>query len=577
MRAGAPSPPAPGGRAPARPAALRLPGHRQHLLAAARERLAAGLLLFAGLVVVIALKLFELAVLDAEAPSRPERAARPLPRADIVDRNGVVLATSYEAFAVAARPRDISGDRAMLARRIAEILPERPPAAIAAALHHEGRFRYIARRIRPDQAQRLRELGEPGIVLEREPDRIYPHLALAAHLLGHVTVDGEGKAGIERAFDARLADPARAHAPLVLAMDARVQQALEGELAAEMERQEAEGAAGVVMDAETGEVLAMASLPAYNINEPGGRPGLPEHINRATLGVYELGSTFKPFTVAMAMETGVVRSLAERYDVGALRVGRHRITDVHRRSGPFTVPEVIIHSSNVATARMAEAMGRERQEAFLRKLGLMDRAPGEILEKGRPLTPPPGGWGLSAVMTVGFGHGIAVTPLHLANAYATLVNGGIHRPATFLKVPEGQEVPGERVFSEETSRLARGMLRLAVTEGTGRRADAPGYRVGGKTGTAEKPRPGGGYHRDRNIVTFAGAFPMDAPRYVIVVMIDDPRGARETGFSRSAGAVAAPVARNLVHRIAPVLGVLPDAALEPDLAPFAGLYTPRRR
>jgi cell division protein FtsI (penicillin-binding protein 3) len=549
--------------------ALRLPGHSQMALALARQRLAVGILLFGLLVLVVALRLFDLAVLDPEAPTRPARSAPMVPRADIVDRNGVPLATSYVAFAAAARPRDITGDKAQLARRIAAILPERPPEAIAAALHHEGRFRYIARRIRPDQAQALRDLGEPGITLERENDRIYPNLALAAHLVGYTSIDGEGSAGIERAFDARLAAPDRVDEPLVLAMDARVQQVLESELAAEMERQGAEGAAGVVMNVHTGEVLALASLPAYNVNQPGGRPGMPEYINRATLGVYELGSTFKPFTVAMAMDSGVVSSLAQRYRVSGLRIGRHTITDVHRRSGPFSVPEVIIHSSNVATARMAEQMGRQKQEAFLRRLGMMDRAPGEILEKGRPLTPPLGNWGLSSVMTVGFGHGIAVTPLHLANAYATLVNGGIHRPATFLKVPEGRKVPGERVFSEETSRLANGMLRLAVTEGTGRRADAPGYRVGGKTGTAEKPRPGGGYFKNRNITTFAGAFPMDDPAYVVVVMIDDPR------LARGAGQVAAPVFRNVVLRIAPVLGVLPDGAREPDLSAFAGLYTPR--
>jgi cell division protein FtsI (penicillin-binding protein 3) len=556
---------------------VSLAGLQQQALSIARQRLAAGILLFVGLVLLLGLRLFDLGAMSDGALSRPVRGAGlPPPRADIVDRNGVPLASTYEAFGLAARPADITGDTAELVRRLAHILPDHEASAIAAALHHPGRFRYIARRIRPDQAQRVRELGEPGLTLEREPDRLYPNLSLAAHLIGTTTIDGEGSAGIERAFNARLTDPERRDQPLVISMDARVQQALESELAAEMERQQAEGAAGVVMDVNTGEVLAMASLPAYNLNQPGGLPGMPEYINRATLGVYELGSTFKPFTVAMALEAGVVPSLATKYSVSGLRVGRHSITDVHRRGGPFTVPEVVIYSSNVATARMAEQMGRETQEAFLRRLGMMDRAAGEILEKGRTLTPPPNNWGLSSVLTVGFGHGIAVTPLHLANAYATLVNGGIHRPATYLRVLPGQQVPGERVFSEEVSRLSNGMLRLAVTEGTGRRADAPGYRVGGKTGTAEKPRPGGGYYKNRNIATFAGAFPMDAPRYVIVIMIDDPRGAQETGFSRGAGAVAAPVFRNVVHRIAPVLGVLPDDTKDMDLSDFTGLYTPRR-
>jgi cell division protein FtsI (penicillin-binding protein 3) len=180
-------------------------------------------------------------------------------------------------------------------------------------------------------------------------------------------------------------------------------------------------------------------------------------------------------------------------------------------------------------------------------------------------------------MTIGFGHGMAVTPLHLATAYSTLVNGGIYRPATFLKAPEGAVRKGRRVFSEETSRTVSAILRAAVTDGTGRRADAPGYRVGGKTGTAEKPRPGGGYFKDRNVTTFAGAFPMDDPRYVVIVMLDDPRGDPETGGGRTAGATIAPAFRNTVMRVAPVLGVVPDETREPDLSAIAGLYPVRAR
>jgi cell division protein FtsI (penicillin-binding protein 3) len=331
------------------------------------------------------------------------------------------------------------------------------------------------------------------------------------------------------------------------------------------------GGAGVVMDVHTGEVLALASLPAYNVNAPGGMAGMPSHMNRATLGVYELGSTFKVFTIAMALDTGAVRDLGERFPTTPIQVGRYRISDSHAKHYPLSVPEVLIYSSNVGTARMAERIGRERQEAYLRRLGFLDRAPGELLEKGRPLAPPAHNWGLSSVMTVGFGHGIAVTPLHLATGYAALVNGGIYRPATFLKVAPGHAPAGRRVFSEHAAHLVNGMLRLAVLDGTGRRADAEGYRVGGKTGTAEKLRTDGpGYDHRRNVTTFAGAFPMDDPRYVVVTMIDDPQGG-----SRLAGAVAAPVFRNVVNRIAPVLGVKPDMAIEPDVSAFAGLWTPR--
>ena len=420
-------------------------------------------------------------------------------------------------------------------------------------------------------------LGEPGLVIEREPERLYTHGSLAAHLIGFTGIDGAGSAGIERAFEDRLADRRLRDTPLVLSIDARVQQVLESELETQMMRQRAEGAAGVVMDARTSEVLAIASLPAFNPNQPGGLPGLPAHMNRITLGVYELGSTFKPFTVAMGLEAGTIRSLSETYSTGAIRVGNHMIRDLHAKGRPLTVPEVLIYSSNVGTARMAEALGRERQQAFLRQLGFLDRVPAEILERGRTLYPAPANWGQSAIMTIGFGHGMAVTPLHLATAYATLVNGGIYHPPTFLRVKGDRRPEARRVFSETTSRTVSAMLRAAVTDGTGRRADAPGYRVGGKTGTAEKPRPEGGYFRDRNITTFAGAFPMDDPRYVVIVMLDDPRGDPETGGGRTAGATIAPAFRNTVMRIAPVLDVLPDEAKEPDLSPIAGLYPVRAR
>jgi cell division protein FtsI (penicillin-binding protein 3) len=549
---------------------LRLPGHRQTALGVARQRLAAGILLALALVGLIGLRLLELALFDGPPRHLGALGRETRTRADIVDRHGMPLASSFEAYALAARPFDLVGDREALVVALARILPERPPDQIRAALTHDGKFRYVARRILPEQAQAIRALGEPGLTLERESERLYPNVGLGAHLVGYTGIDGHGAGGMERALDARLADARRAEEPVVLAMDVRVQQALESELAARMTAEGAAGAAGVVMDVRTGEVLALASLPAFNANRPSGLVGMPSHMNRATLGVYELGSTFKAFTIAMALDTGAVTALDERFPTTPIAVGRHRISDSHPKGYPLSVPEVLIHSSNVGTARMAERMGRDVQETYLHRLGFMDRAPGELLEAGRTLTPPADNWGLASVMTVGFGHGIAVTPLHLASAYATLVNGGIHRPATFLKVPDGAKRPGTRVFTERTSMLLRGMLRLAVLDGTGRRADAEGYRVGGKTGTAEKVREGArGYDRRRNITTFAGAFPMDAPRYVVVAMIDDPQGP-----SRAAGTVAAPVFKNVVNRIAPVLGVAPSTR-EPDVGAFTGLYRPR--
>ncbi|MCS6986912.1 MAG: penicillin-binding protein 2 [Sphingomonadaceae bacterium] len=549
----------------------RLAGHRQEALAQARQRLAVVVLVLVGLVGVLALRLLALALLEPAASRRVS--ASPPGRAEIVDRNGLVLATTYQAYALAVRPGDLVGDREELARRIHAILPHRSLPAIRAALHHQGPFRFVARRILPEEAEALRRLGEPGLVIEREPERLYTHGALAAHVLGFTDIDGHGAAGIERAFDARLRDPARRHEPLVLALDARVQQVLEAELEHQRQRQRALAAAGVVLDARTSEVLALASLPAFNPNAPGPAATQPDRMNRITLGVHELGSILKPLTVAMALEAGTLTSLSQTFPTTPIHLGRHRIRDLKPRARPLTVPEVLILSSNVGSARMAEGLGASRQRAFLSRLGLLAPVPVELPERGRPLFPREADWGLPAVMTIGFGHGLAVTPLHAAAAYAALVNGGLYRPPTLLK--RDSPAPAQRVFSAETSRIVRAMLRVAVTEGTGRRADAPGYRVGGKTGTAEKPKPGGGYDHRRNVTSFAGAFPMDDPRYVVVVTLDEPQGDPATGGGRTAGVTVAPAFRNVVLRVAPVLGIPPDLGREADLAPIAGLYEPR--
>ena len=538
----------------------------------ARQRLAAGVLLFCLLTLAVALRLGELSLFDGPVRHFNPAGVNSGMRAEIVDRNGVVLASSFDAYGLAARPYDIMGDKDELVAKLTRILPERDPASIRAAVYYDGKFRYVARRILPEQAEAIRHLGEPGLTLEREAERLYPNVSLAAHLIGFTGIDGHGEAGIERAMEQRLTDPALLDTPLALSIDVRVQQALESELAAQMEAHEAAGAAGVVLDVHTGEVLGMASLPDYDINRPGGITGMPSHMNRATLGVYELGSVFKPLTVAMAIDSGVLTGLDERFPTTPVPVGRRRITDSHPKPYPLSVPEVLIYSSNVGTARMAERIGSARQQKFLRELGLLDRAPGELQEAGSPLAPPPDNWGTPSVLTIGFGHGIAVTPLHLASAYATLVGGGVRHPVTFLKLQPGEKLPGTRVFTEKASALVSGMMRLVVLGGTGRQADAPGYRVGGKTGTAEKVLDDRrGYDRRRNITTFAAAFPMDDPRYVVIATVDDP-----TKGSRFAATVSGPVVQKVVKRIAPVLGILPDTSVdaEPDLSAFEGLYNP---
>jgi cell division protein FtsI (penicillin-binding protein 3) len=350
-----------------------------------------------------------------------------------------------------------------------------------------------------------------------------------------------------------------------LSIDSRVQQALEAELMQAMTHFSAIGAAGVIMNIRTGEVLALTSLPQLNPNAAG--QGSPEaRFNRATLGVYELGSTFKPFTVAMAMDSGIIKSFGQMYPCPQeLHAYGQIVHDTHPYGRMCSVAEIMKESSNIGTAQIADQVGATRQKAFLKKMGFLDQVAVELPERGRTLTPG-NRWGPFETMTVGFGHGIAVTPLHLATGYATLFNGGIYHPATLLKVGPGHPLPaGRRVFSEETSYKMRGLLRLVVTDGTGKKADAPGYRVGGKTGTAEK-LAGGHYTSAAVVTSFAGVFPMDDPRYVMVMMLDDPKATAETyGFHTAAWNIG-PAFAVAVGRIAPMLGVRPDKRIEPDMS-----------
>jgi cell division protein FtsI (penicillin-binding protein 3) len=549
----------------ARPERLRLVGQRRQILALMHQRLMFGMLVYAGIVAIIALRLIYLAAFGDHAGRKGGAIDLTPERGDIVDRDGQALARTIDAWTIGLQPAKVIGNKLDLARKMAELMPEKDAATYLQMLRSGRSFYYLRRRAPPGLVSAINALGEPGLALEREPDRLYPQTSLAAHVVGFTDIDGRGNAGIERAFDEQLRDPERRGQPITLSISSRVQQALEHELGDAMTHFSAIGAAGVVMDIHTGELLAMTSLPQLNPNAAG--QGTPEaRFNRATLGVYELGSTFKPFTVAMAMDSGVIKSMGQMYNCpDALHAFGHIITDTHPFGGPCSVADIMKESSNIGTAQIAAQLGRTRQEAFLKKMGFLDKVNVELKERGRTLTPG-SRWGPFETMTVGFGHGIAVTPLHLATGYSTLFNGGIYRPATLLKVgrnhPAGQ---GHRVFTEDTSYKMRALLRLVVTEGTGRKADAPGYRIGGKTGTAEKI-VGGHYTSAAVVTSFAGVFPMDEPRYVIIVMLDEPKATPETFGFHTAGWNVAPVVSRTVSRIAPMLGVRPDKRREPNLA-----------
>jgi cell division protein FtsI (penicillin-binding protein 3) len=548
-----------------RPERLRLVGQRRQLLAVMHQRLMFGMLVYAGIVALIALRILYLAAFGDHAGRKEGLTALIPDRGDIVDRDGEPLARTIDAWTIAVHPAKVIGDKLALAQRLAELMPEHSAEQYFALLRSSKPFFYLRRRAAPDLVEAVNALGEPGLAIQREPDRLYPQTSLAAHVIGYTDIDGHGVAGMERAFDQYLSDPATRGQPLVMSIDSRVQQALEHELLDAMTKFSAIGAAGVVMDVHTGEVLAMTSLPQLNPNAAG--QGSDEaRFNRATLGVYELGSTFKPFTVAMAMDSGIIRNFGQIYNCPeALMAYGHAIHDTHPFGRECTVAEIMKESSNIGTAQIAAQVGAERQKFFLKKMGFLGPIKVELRERGRALTPG-ANWGPLEVMTVGFGHGIAVTPLHLATGYATLFNGGVYHPATLLRIGPNRPLPrGVRVFSEDTSYKLRALLRLVVMDGTGKKADAPGYRVGGKTGTAEKLL-NGHYTSSAVVTTFAGVFPMDEPRYVIVAMLDDPKPTADTYGFHTAGWNVAPVISRTISRIAPMLGVQPDTSREPNMA-----------
>ena len=474
----------------------------------------------------------------------------PVRRADIVDRNGDLLATSVTAYSVFADPRAI-GDPALIARELAGVLPDLDVARIEARLSNKERaFAWIERGITPRQRQAVFELGLEGIAFREESRRAYPRGTLAGHILGYAGADGQGLGGIEYAMDDRLLGEPE---PLYLTIDANVQFSLEAELAAAVGEYEAESGAGVVLAAQSGEVLGMASWPPLDPHQATelSRDD-PARLDRASNAVYELGSVFKPLTVAGALDAGAIRP-SDRFDVREpLRVRGRQIEDDHPIIGRPTPFEIIADSSNIGTVKIAWQMGSRRQQEFLSSLGLFSRSPIELAGSARPLLPETFDELYSA--TASYGHGIAVSPIAFAGAFAALANSGETVTPTLLLAPERTRAP-RRVMAAPTADLVVRMLRRAVVDGTGERAEVGGYRVAGKTGTAEKPIAGG-YSQTDNICSFAAIFPADSPEYVVLIVLDSPKAG--DGRGRTAAWNAAPTAGRVIERIAPILGVEPQ-------------------
>ncbi len=483
--------------------------------------------------------------------------ATPHPRADIVDRNGEILATDLATASLYANPRRLL-DPNDAARALVTALPDLDYKETLAKLSSGRTFVWLRRNLTPREQWEVNRLGIPGLDFMREFSRVFPHGPLLGHVLGYVDSDNTGIAGLESRYDEQLR---RGGEPLRLTIDLRVQYILRDELRKAMIEFKAKSATGMVMDVRTGAVLAMVSLPDFDPNHPA-KATENGRFNRATLGVYELGSTFKVFTTAIALDSGVA-TMNQTYDATEpLKVARFTIRDYHAKKRWLSLPEVFMYSSNIGAARMAADIGGETQQAYLGRLGLLQPASFELPEVGRPIVPSP--WRPINTMTIGFGHGIAISPLQLTAGVAAVVNGGIMR-APHLVLSEYPDIPvkGERVFQEETSRRLRELMRMNVLDGTGGKADIAGYRVGGKTGTAEKP-DASGYNGKALLSSFIATFPTDDPRYAVLAILDEPQGTKSTGGYATGGWVAAPAVGAVIARMAPILGIAPgDGEPEP--------------
>ena len=489
-------------------------------------------------------------------------------RADIVDRRGRVLATNIETHSLYAQPQEmIEPKRA--AKELVKIFPDLDEARLTKDFSGKRKFIWVKKKISPEQLQQVHDIGEPGLLFGPREARLYPNGTLAAHVMGGTSFGREGvhaaevigTAGVEKQFDEYLRDPANGARPLQLSIDMTVQTAAERVLYGGMRLMGAKGAASILMDIHTGEVISVVSLPDF---DPNNRPlppveGDPDDsplFNRALQGVYELGSTFKVFTIAQAIELQLVNKSTMINTRGPLVWGKHKIRDFHDYGKELDVETVLTKSSNIGTARISQMIGAERQREFLGALGMLDTTTIEMPEAsgGKPLLPK--NWSEISTMTISYGHGLSATPMHLAAAFSTIANGGRKISPTLLK----QDGPnyGAQVLSPFVAREMNDMLRKVVTDGTASFGDVAGYSVGGKTGTADKPKARGGYYKDKVIASFASVFPTDNPQYVLIVTLDEPEIYTMGENRRSAGWTAVPVAAELINRVAPLLGLRPN-------------------
>ena len=554
---------------------MDIPGERSSTLGLAKTRLVLVASVFVLGYLAISLRLTDLTLLRdrpvTESVALTGDAVKPLTkplRGTIVDRNGELMATSLAMPSVFAN-NTLIDDPKQVASELAKILTEQKEADLLKKLASGRKFVWIQRNITPRQQYAINALGHPGLGFQDEDRRIYPAGSLAAHITGYTDVDGRGIAGIEKLGNAQLE---KGDTPVALTIDLRVQHILHRELASSMEKFRAKAATGVVMDVNTGEIIAMVSLPDFDPHHPSAASD-DGKFNRVSLGVFEMGSTFKLFSTAAALDSGQV-SFGTTFDTTLpIKVGRFTISDYHALHRIQTVPEIFIHSSNIGTARMAQTLGPNGLKDFYKRMGFFAQVPVDLPERGFPLYPNP--WREISTLTASFGHGIAVSPLHLVRATAALVNGGVMVTPQLVKKENKSLLPqspaGERVVSPQTSLKIRQLLELTVAEGTGSKAAVEGYNVGGKTGTAEKNK-NGRYDSNSLMSSFIGVFPIGEPRYAVLAILDEPKPAPDTFGYATGGWTGAPVVGRVVEQMAPLYQIPPSldtsAEIMNEMSPY---------
>jgi len=529
-------------------------------LEVSRNRLAVVFLATCFVFCVLVFRLFEISLSNSEdiKVTRSSSSNFFLQRANIVDRNGSLLAVNLSTASMYANPNEII-DHKYSAKILCKNLGIKNCSDLTKTIEPGKSFVWIKRHLSPKDQQKLHDLGLPGLHFIREEKRVYPHNNLFSHVLGYVDLDGIGISGVERKFNDFLNNDDK---QLELSLDLRIQEILREELLDQQKLHDAVGASGIILDVNTGEVISMVSLPDFDPNHPNNAKDR-QRFNQLTLGVYEMGSTFKVMTTAMALDGKFVK-VNDAFDTRTpVYIGRHRIGDMMHRRGPLSVPEILMYSSNIGTAQMAMKIGIEEQKKYIKSFGLTSPLSIELPETTRPLYPSDKNWSNASLITISYGHGMSVTPMHATAAFASVVNGGKLISPTLMKVKDHNDVVSEQILQPSTSETMRKMLRLVVKGGSGKRADAKGYVVAGKTGTTEK-LVGNKYSKNANIAFFIAAFPIDEPKYALMVMIDEAKKNELNRGYTTGGVVAAPVAAKVISRIAPILGVKPRDENEQD-------------